>query len=901
MSIKPLENTHDLRLPAWGPYTKRYVGISHIPERQTGLRFDLSVFPGFYRRKVDVPNVTWESGYHTWEAAPDLSYFANRHELEWKDQVYADVSFSQLDEHRRLVRAECVNNTDAPQNLVLHLMASLQCPSLRAHSTDVNRPLRAVVPEGALWVEALDYTAMRYARPRPTDSLVPDGRYRGEVRGPDFTAQCALGQGFGRDQGDMAAYRFAVSRRIPQAMLLFRYRAAQDTVFSVDGLAQMSLLFPGGEGMRTQALPVGDLEPGEYAFDLTALGGAQGLGGGELELDGFAVVGARDVSAIRFEGGQWAVVPELIPGELPNSLLLKYGDIANYYGLAWHYPIYEVRQFFTDELDTTMRLTVHHHVQKTLRGQGDGHYTNVFLRPIPLAPHSQQAVYALVCDGSREAVAEAVRDFAAQPEGWEAAYTAARAKRAQPTSSPQAEPYRFSQERMAATVLTNLVYPVYVKRSFIRHNSPGRWWDSLYTWDSGFVALGLLELDVRRAVDCLNAYMTEPGDDQCAFIHHGSAVPVQHYAFLELWNRTQDRELLAHFYPRLRQYHRFMAGRLGSSTTRALPSNLLKTWDYFYNSGGWDDYPPQVAVHARQLEPTTAPAVTTAHTIRTAKILRMAAAALGVTEDFAEYDRDIQAFTEALQKHAWDEASGYFGYVCHDAHGQPTGILRHESGLNYDMGLDGASPLLAGICTPKQQASLVQRLVSPDHLWTRIGLSTVDQSAPYYRVDGYWNGAVWMPHQWFYWKALLDLGKSAEALQIARTGLEVWKAEVDDSYHCFEHFIVASGRGAGWHQFSGLSSPVLAWFNAYHRPGRLTGGLDAWIMEQAWAPDRTRLEATLVIAGSGSSTVLATMDPSRSYRATWNGRAVPSDSPWPGTLQITLPRGGPAGKLVVSS
>ena len=26
-----LEGTHDLHLPDWGPYTKRYIGVSHIP------------------------------------------------------------------------------------------------------------------------------------------------------------------------------------------------------------------------------------------------------------------------------------------------------------------------------------------------------------------------------------------------------------------------------------------------------------------------------------------------------------------------------------------------------------------------------------------------------------------------------------------------------------------------------------------------------------------------------------------------------------------------------------------------------------------------------------------------------------------------------------------------------
>ena len=108
-------------------------------------------------------------------------------------------------------------------------------------------------------------------------------------------------------------------------------------------------------------------------------------------------------------------------------------------------------------------------------------------------------------------------------------------------------------------------------------------------------------------------------------------------------------ELLEYFYPRLRQYYRFLAGRLGSSTTRRMKSNLLKTWDYFYNTGGWDDYPPQVHVHAHGLEAHVTPVVTTAHALRSAKILQMAARALGLDRDVAEYQEDIDTWVESLE------------------------------------------------------------------------------------------------------------------------------------------------------------------------------------------------------------------------------------------------------------
>ena len=124
--MKTKFQSHDLSLPAWGPYTKQYSGISHVPAKNNGVRFDLSVFPGYYRRRVDVPNVTFESGYHMWDARPDLSRYTIRHELEWKDRVYTDISFAQAGPDASLIRAECCNDTDQPQNLVLHWMRSCQ-------------------------------------------------------------------------------------------------------------------------------------------------------------------------------------------------------------------------------------------------------------------------------------------------------------------------------------------------------------------------------------------------------------------------------------------------------------------------------------------------------------------------------------------------------------------------------------------------------------------------------------------------------------------------------------------------------------------------------------------------------------------------------------------------------
>lgn len=180
-------------------------------------------------------------------------------------------------------------------------------------------------------------------------------------------------------------------------------------------------------------------------------------------------------------------------------------------------------------------------------------------------------------------------------------------------------------------------------------------------------------------------------------------------------------------------------------------SNLLRPWDYFYNSGGWDDYPPQKFIRGRkEFTDNITPVITAAMAIRFAKILRTAASLLNLTEDQKIYDEDIKNFSEALQRHSWDETSGYFGYVVHDSTSKASTIFKTVEVENFNKGMDGAYPLVAGIATKAQQKILLDNLFLPKKCWSPVGLTAVDQSASYYSNEGYWNGTVWFPHQWFF-------------------------------------------------------------------------------------------------------------------------------------------------------
>ncbi len=883
---------HDIDLPDWGPYSKRHIGVSHIADRLRGIRFDLTVVPGLYHRKIEVPNVGWESGWHPWRASSDLRYYCHRHQLEWKDRVFVDISVSAQGDRERMIRCRCVNRTDQMQNLSLHVIASLELPPVH--------PVLPQIPEDGLWIAALDYEDLRYATPRPQDHLGYDGLLRGEVRGSGFSHGSGIGQGFGETAGDTVMYRFTRKQPMNEACLICRFRPTGrgEALFQLHGAIEGELRLRGQDGEWALArLPVGSIRAGDHMLELVA------QGGGCVEIDGFALLPAASEAELTFVPEPRENEAAVTAGPCERSLILAYPDLPQLYGLAWSFPSWKQREIRNRELDPFLRQTVLNHVDAVLKGDGLGHFNEIYLHPIVLKPGEERDVFGLVCQGNREEVASALTAFDGADDDCRAASDRNSRKGAMELNpNPDGEPYRFSQERMAATALSQVVFPIYLKQHYVKHYSPGRWWDSLYTWDSGFLALGLTALDTGRALDCLNAYLTEPGDSQHAFIHHGTPLPVQHYVFQELWNQTQQRDLLARLYPRLRQYHQFLLGHEGGGSTRTLKSGLLRTWDYFYNSGGWDDYPPQWHLRTERPDryPVTTPCVNSAHAIRTAKILRGAAGLLGIEEDIAGYDQDIASLADALQRHAWDEESGYFGYVLHDADGEPSGLLQYRDGTNFNMGLDGVSPLVAGICTTAQIDRLCANLADPAKLWTPIGLTTVDQSAPYYNPAGYWNGAVWFPHQWFIWKALLDVGRGDLAWQIARTALDLWKREVEESYHCFEHFIVSSGRGAGWHQFTGLSLPVLLWFGAYYRPGHLTLGHDGWIEQLEWLPDHTGVTAQLAFTGDAAiRSTVAVMAPGHRYRVSWNGKPLAPAERADGTLELQL-TGASRGKLEIS-
>ena len=114
------------------------------------------------------------------------------------------------------------------------------------------------------------------------------------------------------------------------------------------------------------------------------------------------------------------------------------------------------RRLITDDVGQLLTVSIHNHVANLLKGSGKREYADFFIRPIFVEPHSQKSVTITV------------KAFGVKSDdAFSPAFSV-------PECNPGGKKYLLSQSIMRATTLTNVVYPIYCRGSYIRHNTPGR-------------------------------------------------------------------------------------------------------------------------------------------------------------------------------------------------------------------------------------------------------------------------------------------------------------------------------------------------------------------------------------------------------------------------------------------
>ena len=185
-------------------------------------------------------------------------------------------------------------------------------------------------------------------------------------------------------------------------------------------------------------------------------------------------------------------------------------------------------------------------------------------------------------------------------------------------------------------------------------------------------------------------------------------------------------------------------------------------------------------------------------------------------------------------------------------------------------------------------------------MWSNAGVSAVDMSASYYFDDGYWNGNVWMSHQWFVWKTMLDNGDTDFAFEIANRALEMWKEETDFTYFTYECFGIKTRRGGWFHNFGGLSAPIIIWANAYYKPGTVTTGLDVWTDYQNVTDDSAEISFKY-FGNNEKYSMIVTLSDKNLYKATLNGKEVKFKLRNGGSLEFTFDKDVDKGILKIET
>ncbi|MDO4267030.1 MAG: trehalase family glycosidase [Eubacteriales bacterium] len=888
-------------LPLWGPYSKKYMGVSRpVPEEKTaapGARFDLVVFPTLAFSGVRPPNAVVSSGYHPWDAAGDLGYFSYRYELVEKELVYADVAVASADDNTAVIQVDFHNNSSLKQNCLINLFSAIEY-------RDKQTVYAEKTTDTILW-DALDYVKYEYADPRPWDGLNPDGTKKGEFLDSGFLYGHGLGdrvsreyvinvpeKAFGADAGDRVTYCQKI-HDFDDGILMIRYRTPENQNAEFDlyatcrGITKKSeVTFPASDQPAFVRVPVHFLRFGDFTVDMVS------KGGGGIELDCFFLTEKRNAGRIFVRERCREVKP--ISCVKKNQIYeYKYEDIYETYHLKTFGEHVLERSVYSgcledaviSRLSSPYTLTSDMQKPQTMafsRKEERGYYHNVMVHSVFLNPGESHTEYmAVSVEGLTQLSVQDCREI----------MEAGKRKVSPMRYCSDGKKYELSGRLLRAATLTNIVYPIYCHGSYIRHFTPGKRWDSLYTWDSGFIGLGLLDVNPKFAEYILDLYLSTEDNRDYAFLNHGSPVPMEIILFYEMLQRAENKAVFAGYYERAKMFYEFLAGRMYGSTTAKFKTGLTNTYDYYYNASGMDDLPAQLYVFHHGLQNTVAPVVSVCMLILSGKILKRIAEWLGRQEDKAVYERDIERWSDALQTYSWDEETGYFSYVVHDEAGDFKCRMVTEDGENFNKGMEGCLPFLADACTPQQRQRLLGHITSEKEMFSPVGISAVDMSSGYYTGNGYWNGCVWFPYQWLLWKALLDDGNGELAFKIASTALSSYGREADFSYNTYEFLNIASGRGGWHHQFGGLSTPVNIWGNAYYRQGTVSAGFQTWIQSVSFDEDGRKACISVDQQRKDASVILVNMAPGCEYKAVFSGEVLQTVKRSETTVEVRLPAG----------
>ncbi|MCD6219580.1 hypothetical protein J7K43_04245 [Candidatus Calescamantes bacterium] len=360
---------------------------------------------------------------------------------------------------------------------------------------------------------------------------------------------------------------------------------------------------------------------------------------------------------------------------------------------------------------------------------------------------------------------------------------------------------------------------------------PGREWSKFFIWDAGMIAVGAIEEDEEIAERIIEE-MPDPEKMGDKVFNYGSFIPTALFALWELYQKTGDKSILHRHYKTMKNlvvamyFYPFRIGDIRHDGMVRPVRNRTGVDDYpaLVYADGWPfawDYKETLPLNSSRKFQQIISVGMTCLAIRLLKILRLIAYIIGRKEDISCYTGWIEKSEEVMNKNYWDEEKGVF-----------LNRLESEKKLLDIEGVYEYLPLFSGSVDNKRRKVLLKKLLDRRKYWTPYGITVVARDNPNYREDGYWNGGIWIPTQWFFWKAFYNLGMVDMAKTIADLTIELWDTNHKKTLCCWEKFCVKNGLPAGNSRFSGLSTPLLALWSARRKKGRIQVSQEVLIERQ---------------------------------------------------------------------
>lgn len=308
-----------------------------------------------------------------------------------------------------------------------------------------------------------------------------------------------------------------------------------------------------------------------------------------------------------------------------------------------------------------------------------------------------------------------------------------------------------------------------------RWTTPDRWpHKNMWLWDSAFHAVGWGHLDWTMAEEAVLAKLAMIAED--GYLAHMSGPepsmfsvdctqpPILGWAAERIFGGHGHLDFVRQVYEPLKRYVAWDLEHRGRRETDGLVGwRIHDNPDVIRGSrggeSGWDNSP-------RFDRCTAMTAVDfSCQMQRELEVIARFAGLLGKADEADEYGRRAAAFREAINRHLWDEETGF--YYDRDQDGA---WIRVRAG-------SGFTPLWTGTASPEQAARLVERLRDPAQFRRPLPVATVAADEPTWS-DDMWRGPVWLNYNLWIIDGLRRYGYHDLADELA----EVTLAEVTRWY-----------------------------------------------------------------------------------------------------------------------